>query len=488
MPRPSLCLLLAGALALCGGSAWAQPKLTLVVSAHEPELLPKSLAVFKAVEEQVRKDARYRYVDIARLDPAATQARAAKTDAGKALLQEARAAFAQGQAGAALTQAKEAGAALAEGQLEEGFGPLLDALALEALLTHRGGNQEEAYERLARLFTLSPGFKVVLPRSTPSFFAMVEDVRGSVAYAPFTTLEVKSGKVPAWVYVDGAYRGVTPLRLEDVPPGAHYVTVLAPGYRGAQGVAQAGPEQSFTATLEPTPEGKELRRLLDAVTAAYPEPMLVAAGTDVAKQAGADVALLANLVARDNKLEVVAVGVSADGKGVASAKEVLLTTEEPATIARAILRVLEQPLATGTAQAARSTPTVTPESRPAPAAAVTDTAPRSGNRRTLAYAALGTSAAALAGGAFLGWSAFSQVNQAERIPQAEDVAYENAYSSSQRSALLANGLYAVSAVAAGVGVWLLVTGQPPRAAPAEPVSLGFVPVREGGQVLVGGSF
>jgi hypothetical protein len=257
-------------------------------------------------------------------------------------------------------------------------------------------------------------------------------------------------------------------------------------------VAQAGPEQSFTATLEPTPEGKELRRLLDAVTAAYPEQLLVAPGMDVAKLAGADVALLANLVARDNKLEVIAVGVSADGKGVASAKEVFLVTDEPATIARAVLRVLEQPLATGTAQAAKPGSAVTPESkpeaRPAPAAAVTEAAPRSGNRRTLAYAALGTSAAALAGGAFLGWSAFSQVNQAERIPQVNDVAYENAYAGAQRSALLANGLYAVSAVAAGVGVWLLVTGQPPRAAPAEPVSLGFVPVREGGQVLVGGSF
>jgi hypothetical protein len=109
----------------------------------------------------------------------------------------------------------------------------------------------------------------------------------------------------------------------------------------------------------------------------------------------------------------------------------------------------------------------------------------------LVYLAVGTAAAAGIAGGMLGKSAYDQVAFAERLPQMEHAGYEKAISGAQTTSILANCLYSVSLASAGAAAWLLLTGSEDsgsRKAGAAPMSVNFVPLQQGGSVVVEGSF
>lgn len=78
-------------------------------------------------------------------------------------------------------------------------------------------------------------------------------IRVELAPVPAGTLEVQSVPPGVMVFLDDAYRGVTPITLADVAPGDHTVSLRLAGYTdwSSPVTVVSGDRQVVTGTLEP---------------------------------------------------------------------------------------------------------------------------------------------------------------------------------------------------------------------------------------------
>jgi len=86
---------------------------------------------------------------------------------------------------------------------------------------------------------------------TPGAAATAATAPGATATAATAVLEVDSGPRGAQVFVDGAHRGRTPLRLDGVAVGTHTLRLELRGYElvQAEKAIRAGYTESFFAAL-----------------------------------------------------------------------------------------------------------------------------------------------------------------------------------------------------------------------------------------------
>jgi hypothetical protein len=187
--------------------------------------------------------------------------------AAAAALGRARAAVTAAQAARAAGRLKEAEAGLTGAVADyaagagalEAVGEVADTWALLAAVQYGGGKDEAAEASLARALVLAPARPLPLAATSPLFAREVERVRRAALAAGRGRLRVESTPAGAPVQVDGVALGTTPLRLEDVPPGAHLWRVRLPGGGWAGGVAEvaAGKEARVLAEAEGAgPAGK----------------------------------------------------------------------------------------------------------------------------------------------------------------------------------------------------------------------------------------
>src|SRR2546422_462509 len=89
--------------------------------------------------------------------------------------------------------------------------------------------EESGRVEIDRLVPLAPELKFTSQYFPPDAIAHAEAVRKQ-ATAGRGILEVKSTPPGAELFVDGQYKGLTPMKLDDVPVAQHWIDVLMPGY------------------------------------------------------------------------------------------------------------------------------------------------------------------------------------------------------------------------------------------------------------------
>ncbi|HLL54558.1 MAG TPA: PEGA domain-containing protein [Myxococcaceae bacterium] len=453
------------------------PGLVLGLAAHDSEVEPLAVAASIEVEARLRSDPRFTLVDPARQDwEEGSRARLESAARGRMLLEEARALYRGDKLASAADKADAATRLLAGGPREAGISEFVEALGFWALVAHSMGEAERALDLLQQLVVLAPGWK---PEKTdvPKFAELVARARSSMAYAPRMALQVRSRPASGQVFVDGVLKGASPLRLGDLAPGRHLVTVLAPGYLPFHTEVTSSMEAVVDAVLEPSASGEPLRTWRAQLGRAVSRDALVKVGLGWAQKVGAGQALVASVGTANGKLRVVAARV-VDGPEpivVYRAAEVA----GPAEVAALVAGLLEQPMAAPSPALAKVAGTRSAE------------VARGRSRRPWVYLAVGAAAAAGIAGGMFGKSAYDQASFAQRLPQTDHVGYDKAIAGAQTTSIVANCLYSVSLASAGAAAWLLLTGREDsggsKAGPA-PVSVNFVPLQQGGSVVVEGSF
>jgi hypothetical protein len=386
---------------------------------------------------------------------------------------------------AAVEKLDRAIALLEDADLRADFGALSNALALRAVALHLSGGDAKAQadEALGKLFASSPDFRFPSGRWSPEVQSWLESGRQTSKQQSPIAIDLQA-LAPALVWVDGLYRGIAPLQISGLVPGSHFLTLLGLGSTVTQRtfVADSG-HPALEQQLDYTPTGKQLLGQLSALASGAAAGAVSAPGSALCAGGGMDEVLVLGLRAENSNLKLESIRVAKDGSFARNTFDVAGHGEDALEAAeRSALASLSGPLS--------------PPATGAVAVAVTGTGEPVLTRRSWSYVALGGSTAAFIAGIALGASAQSQVNSAKANLITNATSYDSAIKNAQTAADAADVLYAVAAVGAGVGGWLLYsslssTEGSPAAKPQEAddhLSMGLMPLKSGAGLSFAGHF
>ncbi|MFP2933976.1 PEGA domain-containing protein, partial [Pyxidicoccus sp. 3LG] len=148
------------------------------------------------------------------------------------------------------------------GDLSLRFGDLSRARVMKAASQVANGENTAAQLEIRSVLAVDPRAQFSPNFFPPDEMAFVEKERKAVLAGAQGSLTVRTEPVPAQVFVDGEFRGVSPVTLTDLTSADHYVTVVAPGYAVAQRRAREG---DTMLTLTPVATQKALQTLTETV-------------------------------------------------------------------------------------------------------------------------------------------------------------------------------------------------------------------------------
>lgn len=242
---------------------------------------------------------------LALAEPPAPSPADVKTDAlaaAQAAVREATAARAARdftRAETALGRALDAYAANAP-HLQDGA-ELADTYALRAAVRYAIGRDDEAASALTHALAIAPGRPLPLAATSPLFAHTVERVRAAHATQPRGVLRFESFPQGLEITLDGSSAGKTPVRVTQVPPGAHLWRATLPSGEPVGGVVEALPEREVTFTIQPTGTGATAALAL-ALSGNRLDASALQAASTLGREASADLVVFGTLSRSDTGL------------------------------------------------------------------------------------------------------------------------------------------------------------------------------------------
>lgn len=144
--------------------------------------------------------------------------------------------------------------------------PLCDATALYAAVMLQRGDTEEAKLALLDLMALNPMYELDTKRFSRELIALRVQVATGVNAALRGGLTVKSRPAGARVYIDGEFKGYTPVTVPTLAVGKHLMRLERPGFQQHGQFVEVSPDDGeVSAELQPTDSYKAYDAKLDAV-------------------------------------------------------------------------------------------------------------------------------------------------------------------------------------------------------------------------------
>ncbi|MFN7133887.1 MAG: PEGA domain-containing protein, partial [Myxococcales bacterium] len=163
----------------------------------------------------------------------------------------------------------------------------------------------------------------------PDFINNAKKKKADLQAKATLSIDVASKPVPARVFVDGKFRGVTPTEVKNLAPGDHFITLRAPGYKLIQKRTRAGAASSVGEALEATPHLAKFESVLSRVKQSFGTDSRAAPSRELAQLLGADQLVFVS-VSRESQ-QVVHVAVArvrgSDGAEIAFQEENLADDE-----------------------------------------------------------------------------------------------------------------------------------------------------------------
>lgn len=242
--------------------------------ARDPSGQKAAATVAAALSERAQRHPRLRVIEPGRALAGDPRTREEET------LVRARTALADGRRAYDALSLDDAIARLGQAvTLYQQTGPLLGDLSeLETALAYLGaaltlrGSADEGLSTFQELLTLEPGYAPDgLPPTVTRVFDQAVEKTNKQAKG---TVEIYSTPPYASVYVDGTFRGVTPLTLRDMGAGTHYVRIEQSGYvvHGAPVEVTANQQVTSQTRLVSVKSGAELRDLLSRASREVLQP------------------------------------------------------------------------------------------------------------------------------------------------------------------------------------------------------------------------
>lgn len=189
------------------------------------------------------------------------------------------------RADAALSRALDAYAAGAA-QLADAA-ELADTYALRAAVRYATGRDEEATASLTQALALAPGRPLPLAATSPLFAKTVERVRAAQDSGPRGGVRFESVPSGLAVTLDGRAVGSAPVRVTDVPPGAHLWRAVLPSGDAVGGIVEVAPDRQAVVQVRPAGTGPDAALAL-ALASNRLDTAALAAASALGRAAGAD--------------------------------------------------------------------------------------------------------------------------------------------------------------------------------------------------------
>jgi len=156
---------------------------------------------------------------------------------------------------------------------EDGFSEVNDlhnivlANIFLASVMNQTGQPDAAIKHYRTALFLEPKLTLDTNVFPPEDLDNLEKVRRDIAQGAKGNAEVLSAPVSARVYIDGVYRGATPLTVSNLPAGDHFLRIERNGYDRIAGVFDVNARKTVKQenTLVPLPRLGDLQRALAAV-------------------------------------------------------------------------------------------------------------------------------------------------------------------------------------------------------------------------------
>ncbi|MBU8895934.1 PEGA domain-containing protein, partial [Corallococcus sp. M34] len=417
------------------------PRVTVVAVPLDPSAREDALRLSYWAEQALARSGRLEPVRMAdALDADGAQVREAKAEEGATAIKEGLHAYDELDTQKALQQFDKAVRAYEQSDLSRHFTELSHARVMKAASQVANGENKAAELEMRAVLAVDPRAQFSPNFFPPEEVSMVEKERKALLTANPSSFQIRSQPVPAEVYVDGVFRGVTPVTVTGLPLADHYVTLLAPGHALIQGRAREG-EVSFT--LQRLPAQTRVEALTQRVVKTPNGPDRDLALAELAALVGAPqvVALLVRGGPGTAPLDVTGVRLdAADGHNLAYAQGPVPRGDAMATGSQGLLTDL---VATDAARVNGK-----------PLKHFSGGA--SSGRRTAGYVLLATGAALLAGGIYFGLEASSKQDVFKRTPQVSPRA-QDLKDTGKTYALVADVGLLAGLVSAGIGGYLSFT-------------------------------
>ena len=439
-------------------AAASAPTVTVVAIPLDAAARSEAVRLASLAEQAVARSGRLQLVRLVdAVDPGGRREREARAAEAATAMTEGQRAYDDLDTQQALQQFDRAVRASEAGDLSQRFGELSRARVLKAASQVANGENTAAQLEIRSVLGVDPRAQFSPNFFPPDEMAFVEKERKAVLAAPRTSLTVRTEPVSAQVFVDGEFRGVSPVELTGLTPADHYVTVLAPGYALAQRRAREG---DTTLTLEPLPTQKALQTLTEAVARKPESSERDRALRELGALAGVSqvLALLVRGGAGAGPLEVTGLRLDvADGHNLAYGPGTLPRGDAMAAGSQELL--------------ARWVDVDAPRQGGKP---VTNFASGSATRRTVGYVLMATGVALVAGGIYFGMEASAKEDDFRRTPQNSPRA-QDLKDTGKTYALVADAGVIAGLVSAGLGGYFAFSDggggggkAPARASRAEP--------------------
>ncbi|MBX5482605.1 MAG: PEGA domain-containing protein [Myxococcaceae bacterium] len=429
--------------------AQARPAVVVVVVPTSPAGEELAARVNRVVREAAQKSGRFDVQSlIDRLDAENARGRESRAAEGLEALKSARAAYNELDTVQALKEAERAIKAFGDSDLGVHLPDLSKAWILKIASLVANGENKAAQLEMDRLLAIDPSATFSPNYFPPEEIAYAENVRKQLLEAKMT-LEVKTTPPGAEIFVDGHYQGLSPLTVDKLAPGDHYVTAKRPGYALGQQRSRPGTAELTLRKAEAFPR---YEALVTKVAKDPRGPQRDAAANELGQWLGVDQVLLGvvDVPPGASTAQVTLLRLEPkDGHNDAYAEESVPLGESAVPQVEALAsRVLSHD------DPRRGGP-VTHYEVPGAADA----------KKVAGYALLGAGAAVFVGGIAFGIAANGQHNEFRRLAQTDPHASSVA-STGRTLAVVADVSYLVGLLAAGGGTYLAFLSGPKSAAPA----------------------
>ena len=446
----------------------AAPTLTVLVVPLDAAAQAQLPRLTYQAEQAVAGAGRFELVRLADVSDAhGARERAAKAAEAAAAFEEGQKAYDELDTQKALQQFDKAAQLYEVSDLSRHFMAMSRARVMKIAAYVANGDNKAFARELKEVLARNPRAEFSANFFPPDELALVEKTRRGILTEATRTLEVKTGEVPAQVFVDGEFQGASPVTLSGLTPSEHFVTAIAPGFALAQGRFRG----EAALTLQSLPTEPLLKAWVDRISSAPEGKDRDAALRELGIFAGTQqvLALLVRGTPGAAAQDAIAIRLDvSDGhnQGYAVA---------PLPPGGAAIEAALQPLLAGVLQ------TDAPRGKEGRPTKHYATAGPSAGRRTAGYVLLATGAALVAGGVYFGIEASSKADDFKKLPQTDPRA-EKLRSDGKTYALVADVGILAGVVSAGAGTWLAFLGgeggeadarkgraepaPPPRQAPA----------------------
>ncbi|MBN2361250.1 MAG: PEGA domain-containing protein [Deltaproteobacteria bacterium] len=144
------------------------------------------------------------------------------------------------------------------------MGPYVRALQLLGATHMLKADKKSARNAFERALLVDPGATLQGGGYPPTVLEAYDAAREAVKAIPLASLSVYSNPAAAEVYIDGIFRGATPLTVQRLPAGRHVVRVYRAGYLSFGKISDLleGTESTLQASLKPTAQAAQFEGLL----------------------------------------------------------------------------------------------------------------------------------------------------------------------------------------------------------------------------------